>query len=230
MNPIAEPLTLAHFLLVSLGVFALAVAWDASGLDLALARWFGDSQGFALTSNWWLRKLLHNDARRLSWVLLFGMMLMIWWPLGPWRALPRADRLWLVVGALLAALAVQLAKRASQTSCPWSLTEFGGTAAYVSHWRWGVRDGGGGHCFPVGHASTAFAYLGGYFWLRPWAPRAARIWLWVTVLAGLGFGLVQMVRGAHYFSHVLWAGWVCWVAGGLFWLAMQALRRRRARG
>ena len=47
---------------------------------------------------------------------------------------------------------------------------------------------------------------------------------------GLGFGLVQMVRGAHYFSHVLWAGWVCWVAGGLFWLAMQALRRRRARG
>ena len=91
-----------------------------------------------------------------------------------------------------------------------------------------MADGCRGHCFPACHASTAFSFLAAFFWLRPWAPRAARWWLGLTLLAGLGFGAVQMVRGAHYLSHVLWAGWFCWLAGGLFWFAVQAWRARQA--
>ena len=95
--------------------------------------------------------------------------------------------------------------------------EFGGTARYVSHWQWGVRDGGGGHCFPAGHASTGFAYLGAWFWLRRAAPRAATAWLIGALLVGLGLGLVQQVRGAHYMSHTLWTAWLCWVVSGTVW-------------
>ena len=39
------------------------------------------------------------------------------------------------------------------------LAEFGGVAQHVSHWSLGVLDGGPGHCFPSGHASSAFAFF-----------------------------------------------------------------------
>ena len=57
-------------------------------------------------------------------------------------------------------LVVSLIKRASLTSCPWDLAEFGGPAQYVSHWVLGLADGGGAHCFPGGHASAALAFVG----------------------------------------------------------------------
>lgn len=222
-----SPISARQFLVWSALSLGLIIAWDVGGLDLELARWFGTAQGFPLQHNWWLEKVLHSKMQRFAWIVTLGLALMIRWPLGPFRAMPRADRAWLVVGILLAVLAIQLLKRGSHTSCPWSLTEFGGKAAYVSHWLWGVRDGGRGHCFPAGHASTAFCYLAAYFWLRPWAPRMARIWLAATVVAGLALGGVQMVRGAHYLSHVLWSGWFCWVVGGTFWFTVQALRARQ---
>ncbi|MBK6866706.1 MAG: phosphatase PAP2 family protein [Burkholderiales bacterium] len=224
----APPLSFSRFLAWTAAALVLLLLWDASALDLPLARGFGNAQGFALTHDWWLQEVLHTGVRQVAWGLMLILVLMIWHPLGPLRVMPRADRVGLVAGILLAALVVQLLKRASLTSCPWDLVEFGGAARHVSHWRWGVADGGGGHCFPAGHASTAFAFLAAYFWLRPWAPRVARWWLAATLLAGLLFGAVQMVRGAHYLSHVLWAGWLCWLAGGLLWLGVQAWRVRQS--
>ena len=226
------PLRLAPDRFVPFVLWTLAAAlpigaWDASGLDLPLERWFGTAQGFALTHDWWLEQLLHTDARRLAWLLLAALVVMIWRPLGPLRALPRSHRVGLVLGILLAAGVVQAIKRSTTTSCPWNLAQFGGSARHVSHWLWGVRDGGPGRCFPAGHASTAFSFVAGWFWLRPWAPRAARRWLLASTALGLLLGAVQMLRGAHYLSHVLWAGWLCWLTGGLFWFAVQALARRR---
>ena len=224
--PDHPPLPLRAFIAWTALALLPILLWDAAGLDLPLAGWFGSAQGFALTHDWWLQEVLHTGARQAAWALMLALAVMVWRPLGPLRALPRADRVGLAASILLAALVVQVLKRGSLTSCPWDLQAFGGTARYVSHWRWGVADGGGGHCFPAGHASTAFAFLAAYFWLRPWAPHAARAWLAVTLLAGLLFGAVQMVRGAHYLSHVLWAGWFCWLAGGLFWFGVQAWRAR----
>ena len=105
---------------------------------------------------------------------------------------------------------VALLKRASSTSCPWDLAEFGGQAAYVSHWLPGVADGGPGHCFPSGHAVAAFAFFALYFHWRPHQPARARAWLAATLAAGAVFGAAQVVRGAHFASHVLWSAWICW--------------------
>ena len=80
---------------------------------------------------------------------------------------------------------------------------------HVSHWAWGVFDGGAGHCFPSGHAAGAFCFLSGYFLLRAHRPRLARVWLAGTLLAGVLFGLAQTLRGAHYPSHTLWSAWLC---------------------
>jgi len=219
--PLSSTLRSSH-VLWTLGILLLLLGWDALALDLSMARWFGDAGGFALRDDWLLTSVLHDGARRLGWVLWGGLLLTVWRPVGGLRALARGERAGLVAGVGLALLTVSVLKGGSHTSCPWDLTEFGGLTRYVSHWQWQVYDGGGGHCFPAGHASTGFAFVAGYFWLRETAPRAARRWLVAALTAGLVLGLAQQVRGAHFMSHTLWTAWLCWSAAGLG----HALQRR----
>jgi hypothetical protein len=84
---------------------------------------------------------------------------MVWRPLGGFGGISRLQRLEIACGITLSLLLVSAIKHYSQTSCPWDLQAFGGTAHYVSHWAWGLQDGGSGRCFPGGHASAALAYL-----------------------------------------------------------------------
>ena len=212
MSPTPRPRSLlsSSTLRWTAGSLLFLLAWDASGLDLVLAHWFGTAQGFALRDHWLFTTVLHEGARRLSWLLVVGLSLAVWWPVGVLRQLDRWQRLELVVSILLGLALVVSIKRISSTSCPWDLAEFGGLARYVSHWRFGLVDGGGAHCFPAGHASAGFAFVGGYFVLRDRAPRAARIWLATALTAGLVLGVSQQMRGAHFMSHTLWTAWLCW--------------------
>jgi membrane-associated PAP2 superfamily phosphatase len=74
-----------------------------------------------------------------------------------------------------------------------------------------MADGGGGRCFPAGHASTGFAFLGGYFAFRHDVPKTARIWLIAALATGFVLGACQQLRGAHFMSHTLWTGWLSWM-------------------
>jgi len=193
---------------LAVGLVAL-LAWDASGLDLWAMRHVGSGAGFALRESWFTTQVVHQGGRLLSWGVMAFIVLVNLWP----RLLPRLsrrDRLgWLLV-TLLCLAVVSLIKRASLTSCPWDLSEFGGTAHYVSHWAFGLHDGGGGHCFPSGHASAAFAFLSGGWVLGRAYPRAARAWVACIVALGFVYGVGQMLRGAHYPSHTMWTAWICW--------------------
>lgn len=213
--------------IATLVALALILAWDASGADLPLARLFGTPAGFAWRDSVWLTTVLHSGGKNASWALLIGLALAARWPVGLLRRLTRAERWQIVVAALASVGAVTLLKRASHTSCPWDTQAFGGVASYVSHWAWGLRDGGPGRCFPAGHASAAFAFVGGWFVLRRHTPSAARVWLVGTLIAGLIFGIGQQMRGAHYMSHTLWSGWVCWLVGWGADATARALGARR---
>jgi membrane-associated PAP2 superfamily phosphatase len=212
-------------------VFAMlllaTLAWDITGLDLALAHWYGAAQGFALRNDGLLQYWFHDVAQNMARAIFLGCVLMIAWPLGVFRHLTRADRVHLVLATLIATLLVVAAKQLSKTSCPWSLAEFGGIARYVSHWQWGEADGGGGRCFPGGHSSAGFAFVGAAFWLRTVAPRlGVSVWLSAGA-AGLTLGWVQQMRGAHFFSHTLWAWVMCCGAGAGYFYAVQAWRRAK---
>ena len=199
------------------------VAWEASGADMAVMRLIADAQGFA-----WrdapLATALHSGGRVVAWLLLAVLALDLLRPFtrnGPSRQM-RA--LWLAV-VLSTAVLVPGLKRLSSTSCPWDLTPFGGLAPYVPHWLLSVADGGPGHCFPSGHAVAVLAFIGVYFLWREHRPGLARgiaaaVW-------GLGavYGTVQVLRGAHFVSHVWWAAWLCWVIAAA---ADAALRWRAA--
>jgi membrane-associated PAP2 superfamily phosphatase len=205
--------------------FMLIGVWDASGLDLALARLAGGANGFALRENHALVLGLHEIPRFLSWAGVVTLLAAVRWPFGVLRRLDMRARLRLALSVLAALAAVSLLKNTSHSSCPWELAEFGGAATYVSHWNWTLRDGGSGRCFPAGHASAAFAFLAGWFALRLVAPRAAAIWLVVAAVAGCVLGLAQQWRGAHYMSHTLWTAWVCWSVA----LAIDIVGRRTGR-
>ncbi|PTT92432.1 PAP2 family protein [Pelomonas sp. HMWF004] len=190
------------------GLMAL-LAWDASGMDLWVMRQIGSASGFAWRDAWFTRAVIHEGGRNLSWaVALFIMAVNLRPSLLP--QLTRRERLAWLLTTLLCLAAVSLVKRISLTSCPWDLHEFGGTASYVSHWAFGVRDGGGGRCFPSGHASAAFAFLSGAWVLGRAYPRAALAWLGGVIVLGVVYGLGQTLRGAHYPSHTMWTGWICW--------------------
>ena len=207
---------------VTLALLAVAGLWDASGWDLPLAALAGSPHGFALRENWLLADLLHEGGRRLTWLLALGLCLGVWWPVGPLERLTLSRRLQLAVTSLLAAAAVSLLKSGSSTSCPWDLATFGGPAHYVSHWST-LADGGPGRCFPAGHASSGFSFVGGYFAFQPTEPTLARCWLAAALGGGLVFGLAQQWRGAHFMSHTLWTAVVCWCAA----LAVDASWSRR---
>jgi len=194
----------------------LLLAWDTSGLDLRLARLSGSEAGFALRENWWLAHLLHDSLQRLGWAFALLLCLGVWWPRGALRGLPPGARLQLACGPLVAAAAVALLKSINASPCPWDLVEFGGLARQLPHWRAFLSaDGGAGHCFPAGHASAAFAFVGGWFVFRERQPRLARAWLLLALAAGLLLGLMQQLRGAHFMSHTLWSGLLCWGVAGL---------------
>ena len=201
--------------LATAGLTLALVAWDVARLDMPLARWWGDAQGFTLRDSWLLADVLHDGARRLAWALTLALCLGVWWPQGWLRAISTARRLQLAGTTLAAALAVSTLKSFSGTSCPWDMAEFGGVARYASqglqHWLALTQgDGGNGRCFPAGHASAGFAFVGGYFVFRDTRPALARGWLAAALAAGLVLGLAQQARGAHFMSHTLWSGWVCW--------------------
>ena len=205
------------FFLLTLMALLLILIADATPLDLNLAHAFASPQGFALQDHWLLSQVLHADMRTASRFFLVIFVLGIAWPIGPLRALTRGARARWVLCTVGVLLVVPIIKHYSLTSCPWDLAQFGGAAQWVSHWAWGVADGGPGGCFPAGHASTGLAFVTGYFWLRKPAPKAARYWLCAALLIGLILGFVQQLRGAHYMSHTLWTAWLCWTTAGVLY-------------
>ncbi len=221
---------LGRFTLIAL---LCLLAWDYSGLDLSVMHLLGNAQGFGLKDNWWMEEILHNRARHLATVVFGVLLFMVWWPKGAYRRLNRLQRTEIVVGTALGLITISSLKRLSLTSCPWDLQAFGGAAQYVSHWHWGLSDGGGGHCFPGGHASSALAFLA---LSLPWLAsglqtqrQTGRHLLWTVLGLGLVLGLTQTLRGAHYPSHTLWTGFICWAVALLNHFGFAALAHYRSR-
>ena len=209
--------------------------WDASGLDVWVMQHIASPAGFELTNNYWLSAVLHTGARNAAVVVFVCLWLLaLVWPSNAHPQLGRrVQRVWLLLGVALSLMLISTLKAMSGVSCPWELSQFGGTAAYVSHWRFGVADNGSGGCFPGGHVSSAFGYvalLPGFLMAAEARIRSrARMALFALMVIGLALGLAQTLRGAHYPSHTLWTAWLCWVSAWAWyvlgeWLQVKCLR------
>jgi membrane-associated PAP2 superfamily phosphatase len=103
---------------------------------------------------------------------------------------------------------------------PREVTEFGGISAYIPA---GMAGDGGGHSFPCGHASAAFALCALFVVLRRRAPRAAAACLVGVLTYGVALGYARLSEGAHFLSDVLWSFYATYLTALLVWAAISRL-------
>jgi membrane-associated PAP2 superfamily phosphatase len=188
-----------HAVALALGAVLILLA---SLLDRQLIAPFYDPalREFPLRRSWGFEALGHTA---LKWLMLGFWSFCLAWG-GPLR---RGALYMALIAAVVAAL-----KHYSPVSCPWDLPEYGGAKPDA------------GRCLPAAHPITGFALFGLVLALSE-QPRAARYALAAALLVGVVAGAVQVVRGAHFPSHVLWTGWIAWAVT----LALAGLGRHGAR-
>lgn len=201
---LAVPLLLGALMLVPLLGF---------GLDLSLsALFYTPGKGFTLWHDWLLEKVLHDWVKELTRAVVLLLALAALASLAMERLRPLRRLLWFVLlTALMAAAAVTAVKHTSLQTCPVGITLFGGMEPYFSLFDpvpAGVRSG---QCWPGGHAASAFSFFPLVFAARQLGrPMLARGLFWLVMLFGLVLTMVQVARGAHFFSHQVWTALICW--------------------
>ena len=203
-----------HFWLPLSALAVLTLVLMPGQGDLWIADRLYDLQGhgWALRHAFVTDTVIHLAGRDLSlvaWLAVVAAWLLARRNAGlqPWRG-PLA---YLAVSTLLATAVVAWIKSWSNMDCPWDLLRYGGERPYVG--LLGLRPVGlsRGACFPAGHASAGYAWLGLYFFFRATRPRLRWFGLLAGGTVGLVFGVSQQLRGAHFLSHDVWTAALCWM-------------------
>lgn len=204
-----------QWLMTPLALLAVLLAMEHSRIDLVISHWFYDSalQDFPLRYTFFFDTVLHHWTKYLvilaTCMIVAGLLLTWVIPaLTRWRGI----LLFLALAMVLAPLSISLLKLVTDRPCPWDFVEFGGLEPYTHLFQFRGAGHARGQCFPAGHAATGFALLAFFFAFhhqrRHTLARAALI---VGVLAGVLLGLGRIAQGAHFMSHVLWSGLLCWL-------------------
>lgn len=205
-------------------VTALLFIWLSRNeqLDWAVSHYWYDaaSQRFPWQNNYWLDLINH---RLLKISVIAGAVLTLLW--GIYRRNARLIVAMLLIG--IGPLVVGILKATSAHSCPWDLLEYGGKAMSFPLFVTTPAFSGPGRCFPGGHASSGFAVMALFFLFYPQRPRLA-YWCWLGgITLGMLMGFGQIMRGAHFLSHNLWAGWWVWFSQlAVYWCISGYFRRK----
>lgn len=196
-------------------LMAALVLLEGTNTDIATSRWFFDTatQTFPLRQTFLLETVLHYWTKYV--VILATCLLAAAYAytyLVPALLRQRRQLLFLVLAMTLAPLAVTTLKEITDRPCPWDLVAFGGSTPYTKLFTARRQPHAPGLCFPAGHPATGFALMALFFVAhRERRRRLAAAALLVGVASGLVLGLGRIAQGAHFLSHVLWSGLVCWL-------------------
>ena len=196
---------------VAVGLLAL----DRTAIDLAVTARLYDlgARSFPLRTTFLFDTVLHHWTK----YVVMSIACLAWAGYLLSYAVPalrphRRQLLFLGMGLALAPAAVAVLKLLSDRHCPWDLVQFGGFAPYLALLDSAPPGLAPGHCFPAGHATTGFSLMAFHFVGWSSAQKGlSRAGLTVGLVAGLGLGLGRVAQGAHFLSHVLWSGLVCWI-------------------
>lgn len=206
----------------------VAVAWAmivGFSLDRHLADFYYHLGGnsWAWKNTWLTEHLVHRGGRNLSFFLLFVVAALI--AASYYHPALRSERkkLWyLLLASGGSSLIVVLLKEILAISCPWEFSVYGGRLPYEDIAQQLFSRTGSG-CFPAGHASAGYAWIGVYFFLLQ------SRWRWLALAtalsAGILFGFVQQLRGAHFISHDLATVTLCWFYSLGLYLALFSKKR-----
>lgn len=179
---------------------------------------------WALQNAWVPSQLVHKGGK---WASTLAALVVIVLCTHAWRSeQARAWRwplLYLVLTVALGTGLVSLLKSMTNMDCPWDLARYGGLREYVGLFATRPHGMPRGVCFPAGHSSAGFAWIGLYFFARMVRPAWRWYGLAIGLLAGAAFGLAQQLRGAHFLSHDLWTLAICWLLSLVLYLLFQPL-------
>ena len=212
------------FSLLLLGLFA-AVMLVFPGVDLYISGLYfdlekGSGRGFYLRDS----QPLKFSFDLVDWLSRAALVIAIGWAIWAHRKHHRTKltslvvALSLVVGPLLAVN--ELFKENWGRPRPRDVAQFAGSQQFAPAFHYDTQCVS--NCsFPSGHAAAGFAPVVGHLVSR------RRIWLWGGIGLGSLVGLSRIVVGAHFFSDVVFAFFVVFIAASLvaFVLGKRALNQ-----
>jgi len=214
-----------HLLLPWLSLLIASMLLMAGGGDQWLAdqlyRWQGGS--WVLKDNGWTQQLIHQGGKNssvLCALLLIAALLRTYFD-KRWREL-RRPLLYVFLTLGLSTGWVALLKFVTNMDCPWHLQRYGGTHEFIGLLTARPADYGAVACFPSGHASAGYGWIGLYFFALHVAPQWRKHVLWLVLAVGALFGIAQQLRGAHFLSHDLWTLCLSWTVAVLLYRLMFA--------
>lgn len=178
-------------------------------IDLACSGYFFDGVGFQETP---LLRALFIYGPIFSYVAtLLGMVALV---VGRWR---REAALFVLTLALGSGLLVNgILKPGWGRPRPRQIVEFGGSQAYRAWYNPNLHPPEPSLSFPSGHAAAGFYF----FSLVALGRQLQRRWVrylgytMVTILGSL-LAYCRIAMGGHYFSDILWSGYLMWLVVAL---------------
>jgi len=213
---------LRHLLPAVIFAVLMMFVYTQTSWDIDLSNLFYNAQAhtFPLRRNAFLSQFMHTG---LKW-LVVGIALTslaLWGMSNRFSKLQliRKPLLWAFIAMVVSTSIVAVIKHKSMHGCPWDLLPYGGELPLFGLFETPPIGVEAGSCFPAGHPSAGYALMAFYFAYRSIKPRFAATMLWSGIIMGLIMGWAQVMRGAHFLSHILWSGWVVWlVLLMLYWV------------
>jgi len=198
------------YLVIGIGILALIVI-NLFQLDFVIA----DSI-YALTHSWyyqeqWFTSVFMHKYMKYVLILLYLVLLLKFFlrDKSTEDRFQRYGKIVLLISLLLGTLFVSYFKHTLQVDCPWDLLRYGGDKPFFGLFQYGQAYLPSSHCFPSGHASSAFTWFSLYFYTAIFYPKYRLKIFAVVLVLGYVLGLGQQFRGAHFISHDVWSMLVC---------------------
>jgi membrane-associated PAP2 superfamily phosphatase len=207
-------------------VYVIAViCFQGFNWDYYVANYWYELQGhdWLLKKHWLTQSVIHKGGHDTAIVLYLVIIVLYITSFKHSTLKPYHFGLkYLVISLLVGALSISLLKQLLTVDCPWNIIDFGGTRQY-EHWYQSIlfsSQEGMSHCFPSGHASSAYTYFALYFFAKRYCATKAYLILSLVIFTGITFGLAQQLRGAHFVSHDLTSALLCWFISYGIWQIM----------
>lgn len=180
-------------------------------LDFVIADWIYQPMQSWFYQDYWVTNLVIHRLGKYALILLYLYFLVKFFMRNKNHedALKRRARIVLLINIVVGTACVSILKHSLNVDCPWDLLQYGGDKPYFAVFHYDAAYLPSSHCFPSGHASTAFTWMALYFYSTMYCPKYRFRILTAILIIGFGFGFSQQLRGAHFISHDIWSLLVC---------------------
>ena len=211
------------WLVLPLWCLAFLILFPPHQFDVAVSRLFWVNGDWPWHGNDFFTQVLHKGAKAVPIVIaLYLLYQIIRGALRRQSANFNRDtfvRYCYVFAAMaVSVLLVVWLKEVTGVSCPWSVTEFGGSASITDpQWSFVYKPG---RCWPGGHAASGFCLFALYFALRDRHQSLARWTLVGVFVFGFICAMARTMQGAHFLSHNVATMLMNWLVCAVFYVVI----------